>query len=1051
MATKPKNTTETTTAPTGINISRNGNKFTITWKIGSSDYGAGQQFYYNVNNRRVVDVTNIGTQVTSYPATISLNNIKTIMVGIRGRKKKYTVKGKTHEPAWSAWTKKTYTMAKPDIPNAQYELDSNNANAGTFSFSVPNVSDTNNKAYLKYEWEAIIVNKWNDKNPPTTWTAEASADGILSKGTTSTHATSYSWYKKEDSALFNDPDYSYTRWFRVRSVGSAGPSNWKYVRHVYSLPRQAYGVKATAIPKAGEAGYSVIAEWTAPESEAYPIETDTVSYAVIKPRTVAKEVNGVMVTSMDYPAESPSWTVANTINDTLYDDALAFSIPEILDNDECIFVKIDTKHDSHITQGVPVLAEGAIGHLAAPSVTSITSAIDTHRVTVAATNNSDLSASFIAIYFRSEDSPDTYQTIGIIKKNQSQVTVQCPDWGDKSFSIGVQALLADYSPVSPSSSGVTTYTISNIKMQSDIVWDEGKVPLPPKIEAFALNSTTIRVLWDWTWTEANKAELSWADHADAWESTDGPQTYEVTNLHSGAWNISNVAVGTWYVRVRLLKEVGDSLSYGLYSDIKTVKLSSAPATPSLILSSGVVAEDGDITCYWAYTSTDGTEQMQADICEAFYDSEAKTYTYGNIIDKTSSAQHITLHVGDFGWQKGETHYLAVRVLSMSGEQSQGWSTPMPVKIAEPLTVTISNTSLTETGDVLTLSALPLSFSVGSKGAANDITVIIERAEDFHMNRPDENDIDGYEGEIIVSKQFDGDGDYMIETDDLIGYLDDDAKYRLIAIGKDSLGQAAKSEAIEFIVQWANQAVVPSALCEMDTTHYAAILMPTLPDGYTKRDGDVCDIYRLSADTPELIYENAEFGTKYVDPYPTLGEMGGHRFVFKTANGDYTTSDNRVAWYDTRDDDNDHLDLFSVLIDYNGEQISLPYNVQLSSRWAKDFQQTNYLGGSIQGDWNPAVTRTGSVTTVGITSTEFEDELDGTIESVRRLAMYPGICHVRTPDGSSYSANINVSEDREEKMINKIAKYSLEITAVDSQELDGVTYEVWQGMHQGEDE
>ena len=135
-----------------------------------------------------------------------------------------------------------------------------------------------------------------------------------------------------------------------------------------------------------------------------------------------------------------------------------------------------------------------------------------------------------------------------------------------------------------------------------------------------------------------------------------------------------------------------------------------------------------------------------------------------------------------------------------------------------------------------------------------------------------------------------------------------------------------------------------------------------------------------------------------------------------------------------------MDVFSVLVDFEGEQISLPYNVSLSNRWAKDFQQTNYLGGSIQGDWNPAVTRTGSVSTVGIV--DIDEREDGTIEAMRRLANYSGICHVRTPDGSSYSANINVSEDREEKMINKLAQYSLEITKVDGQLLDGMTYEEW---------
>lgn len=1059
-----KTTVVATKQPTGLSITRKGNTFTFSWKIGDSDYADGQMFYWNLNKHRMWGAKKINVKRTSTNTTIDLakRTCTEIKFGVIGNRKKYTAgKGrrkKTVQPGWSAWSTKTYKMNTPSPPNVKYELDSSNAYSGTFSWDIPDVNDTNNRHFRKYEWESILVPKWNSSDPPTEWTAEASADGKIEKGSGS--ATSNSWAKKEDTALWNSVDASYTRWFRIRSIGAAGASEWRHAHHVYALPRAAYDVTAKAIPRAGDAGYSVVAEWTAPESLPYPIDNDIITYAVVKPKTTAKISGNTMVTTMEYPSENPSWTTAGTIVDTAGKDAMTFSIPEILDVDECIFVKIDTKHDSFTTVGVPELAEDGVGHLPVPEIKSLTANPSTHRVDLTAENKSSLNASFLAIYYRVEDTPNTYRTIGIIKPGDQQATIQCPNWGAKSFSIGAQAFIADYSPIEKASSGVTDYTISNIRMSSDIVWSESELPKPPKsVELSALNSTTIRVLWDWTWTEANKAEISWADHADAWESTDGPQTYELTNIQTGAWNIAGVSVGTWYVRVRLILAEQDNAIYGLYSDIKQIKLSSAPAIPSLTLASGTVAEEGEVVCYWAYTSTDGTAQMQADICEVTLDSETGKYTYGDIVGKTASAQHISIPVSALGWHAGELHYLAVRVISASGEQSQGWSAPVPIRVANPPTVIFTETSLVEKTIViedlsrvdLSLTNLPLTFTVNSKGACSSITVMIERSEDYHMDRPDESNLDGYEGEMVVSKKFDGDGSYTIEVDDLIGYLDDNAKYRLVAVGKDAYGQTATSEPINFTVHWDHQAVVPSAECQMDLEHYASILKPLLPEGYEKQPGDVCDIYRLSVDTPELIYENAEFGERYVDPYPTLGDNGGHRFVFKTANGDYTTEDNGIAWYDTRDDDDDLFDVFTVLIDYNGDQISLPFNVQLSNRWAKDFQQTNYLGGSVQGDWNPAVNRTGSISTLGIVTDEFGvDELDGTIESVRRLAMYPGICHVRTPDGSSYSANVNVSEDREEKMINKIAKYSLEITAVDSQELDGVTYEAWQEMHQGEE-
>ena len=68
--------------------------------------------------------------------------------------------------------------------------------------------------------------------------------------------------------------------------------------------------------------------------------------------------------------------------------------------------------------------------------------------------------------------------------------------------------------------------------------------------------------------------------------------------------------------------------------------------------------------------------------------------------------------------------------------------------------------------------------------------------------------------------------------------------------------------------------------------------------------------------------------------------------------------------------------------------------------------------------------------------------DDTVSMLRKLAVYAGICHVRTPEGSSYAANVDVSESRETRGFNIVPKYTLSVTRVDSQALDGITYDQW---------
>ena len=93
---------------------------------------------------------------------------------------------------------------------------------------------------------------------------------------------------------------------------------------------------------------------------------------------------------------------------------------------------------------------------------------------------------------------------------------------------------------------------------------------------------------------------------------------------------------------------------------------------------------------------------------------------------------------------------------------------------------------------------------------------------------------------------------------------------------------------------------------------------------------------------------------------------------------------------------------------------------------------------MQGDWNPAVSRTGTLSSVSIATDDSE-----TIESMRRLAVYAGICHVRTKDGSSYPADVQVAESYSQDTAHKIVAFDLTITRVDAEEYDGMTLAEWQ--------
>lgn len=1008
-----------TKQPSGLGIERTAVlTFKFTWKIADKDYGKGQQLRWHTDNAKPDKWKTEAISATATSKKVSLTAasyyptknayVKKITFQVRG--KRNTSNGTSYD--WSAWSEKSITLVVPLKPTLSAALDSSLDNVTKFTWTTDVDNTKGTRPFVNNQLQSIRVRasnvtdgsklKWNSSQPG--WISDTPG------------ANSSRTITEDPLALAND---SYTRWVRIRSRGSAGASEWRYAKHVYATPYPATISKTSAVESSSGITTTSV-QWTATSDAAHPIDKVTVQWVIDTPDT-----------GMACPGNA-NWQDGPELRDTSGADKATFAATSSIGTDEAMWVRIMTTHDRKDAYSLEKIVN--VGKLATPSALSVSADPDTFRATVTATNGSTVPDSALAVVFRSTSIEPFI--VGIITSGST--TVQCPDWSaDAQIDFGVYAFQGTYTAVTRAD-GVDEYAV-DANMTSDTLWENGTLPQSPASISAETTTTPGEALltWDWPWADADVTEISWSDNINAWESTDEPQTYTVTNLHSGQWRVSGLTSGqVWYFRLRLGQTGDNTVTYSPYSAPVAVDMSSAPSVPVLTLSEGVIPQEGSVTASWAYVSTDGTQQAFAEVCEVTV--VGTTYTYGSIIANAQGEQHVTISAEEAGWTIGNYYYLAVRVKSDSNRVS-GWSDPVPVLIAEPVTCTITQTSLAsvsvtdDDGEVRTvtaLTAMPLTATITGAGEGGTTTLVVERRQTFLMDRPDESVFNGYEGETIVTFTQFGEDQIEITRDMLIGSLDQGAEYRLIATVTDTYGQT-DSQSIDFQVIYSHSAIEPEGTVTIDTANLVAVIEPVAPVGW--QSGDTCDVYRLSQDTPVKVLEDADFGTKYVDPYPTIGSTGGYRFVYMTEDGSYITSDEQFAWLDVEAG----LPIKATVIDFGGQRVVLEHDMDVSHNWEKDFTETTYLGGAVQGDWNLSVHRGVSLNADSV----IIDNPD-LITSMRRLAAYTGICHVRTVDGSTFAADVQVSEDRSYSTAGKIASFSVTIRQVDPQQLEGIEYDDW---------
>ena len=981
-----------TVAPTGLSISRSGGTFTCSWKIGDADYGEGQWFMYQVNYGPQSAPVKIGNTDTSRTLTLG-TDVTQVAFWVQGKRKDFNKKEKKktvkYDPTKSPWAGVGWGATVPAAPSLSYSRTANNA--GTFSWSF-SPSDTGTDIFKSVELQTCT--SANNANPPGSgWSA-------------STQGASGSVSYTETLSGGN-----VVRWVRVRTWGTAGASGWTYAQHAYGNP--ATPTLDSASAELAGSYTRVTAAWRAPFGVINPIDSITIQYVCAVP------------TDTSFTAPVSGWSDGVSFGANGGYDKVVTNISDSTGADECMWIRLKATHDGFTTYSGTRLVY--IGSLVTPQIEA-TPNTTTGNVVIEITEKTSCTVAGTVIFYRSEKRPNYDQVVAILPHGTTTVTVNIEEIKTsypgyvETTCFGAYAFVGSYHGLSV-----------NAQMKSATAYDSDILARPPEWLELSAGSRdgTVRIKWPWTWTAATSAELSWADHDDAWESTDEPSYYEIEDRDIMTWVVAKLAIGRrWYFRVRFKYQDSDESITGPWSEIYDYDLSSIPDKPALFLNKSVIDASGSVTARWAYASADETTQEYADICLATI--SGGTISYGDIIAHVNDSQTVEI-AGT--WTTGQTYYFCLRVTSTAGRQSE-WSDPVALFIAPPVSMNITQKSLSTVSGSLFLTEMPLTVTVTGAGVAGQTIASIIRAEEYHIYRPDDSEFDGFEGEAIATRSQIGEAQITFNTSDLVGALDDGAKYKLVCTVVDEYGQTASIE-LSFTVDWSHQAGKPSATVQMDEYQRIAIITPIAPANYVS--GDVCDIYRISSDKPELILKGAAFGTTYVDPYPAFGDHCGHRVVTRTANGDYITAGNELAWFMCNEDIGDVLEEKKMIIDVNGEQIELPYNIELQNSWTKDFKRTTYLGGSVEGDWNPAVTRDMTANTVILRGRDIDTQL-----AMRGLAGYAGPAHIRTPDGSSMSCDIQVRESYTYQ--NKRVSYSLVVKVIDPQTPDGMTYENWKALN-----
>lgn len=265
--------------------------------------------------------------------------------------------------------------------------------------------------------------------------------------------------------------------------------------------------------------------------------------------------------------------------------------------------------------------------------------------------------------------------------------------------------------------------------------------------------------------------------------------------------------------------------------------------------------------------------------------------------------------------------------------------------------------------------------------------------------------------LIPTQTYELSEDTVVDDDKTYYELESSEYVVVTPIGTENPSEEGWYEPVD------NAFVTLTPIDEVDETgwHHKSVEIDLKPPTGCNQT-DVYDIYRMTGDGVYPIGIGYPMTYTATDEYAPFGDSMTqyYRIALRTVDGSVSFAD-----FEYFADGN------AIRLDWRDGLLELPYNISVQDKYKKDVDIRKHIDGSMDAYWNEGVERSGALNTDVIRLESQED-----IDMVRKLGRYSGPIFVRTPDGSAYQADVQVSNMSTPGLIEAIALDATEIGLTD---------------------
>lgn len=542
--------------------------------------------------------------------------------------------------------------------------------------------------------------------------------------------------------------------------------------------------------------------------------------------------------------------------------------------------------------------------------------------------------------------------------------------------------------------------------------DIGTVPAAPSNginELRAISETAVYVDWNGV-RNATSYEINYATKKRWFDSSSETKTMTIDSTMSHA-EVTGLDTGEeWFFRIRAVNDQGSSA----WTEIKSIKIGTAPSTPTTWSSSTTVITGEPLTLYWVHNSEDGSSQTYAEL-ELIIDGVKTSYAIKNSTSDNEKDKTSSYTIDTSGYSEGTKIQWRVRTRGIIDKFSD-WSIQRTVDIYAPPVLELGITD--KIGNTIsTIESFPFYIS-GKAGPDTQHPIgyhvsiisneIYETVDSIGNPKMVNN------GEEVYSKHFDISTSLLLELSASNLDLENNISYTVNCTVSMDSGLTAEAST-EISVSWTEEDCWPNAAISYDEETYSTSINPYCIDN----DGALMDSVTLAVYRREFNGEFTELAkgvdnnTYVTDPHPSL-DFARYRVVATDKSTGkvnyydipgYPISEKAViiqwdeAWsnFDVTNEDALEQPVWS------GSLLRLPYNIDVSDSHDADVELVKYIGREHPVSYYG--TQLGETSTWNVVIDKSDKE---TLYALRRLAIWMGDVYVREPSGSGYWASISVS-------------------------------------------